>query len=119
MNTVLHTADLVESALGDLDDLAADYHTLVEEYVPTTEDMADYHAWSADVERRMWDERIEREDRMDAQERIRREAFNAARSAACMTRGIASALKAYGLDSIARRLVAASDDVMNLVTRYG
>ena len=81
----------------------------VEEYVPTTEDLADYHRWSAG---------IDREDRTAELEKIRREDFNNARSAACQIRGMAASLGAYGMTGIAERLIAASDDVLALVTKY-
>lgn len=57
-------------------------------------------------------------DRHEEMEKIRRADFNAARSAACQIQGIAAALRADGRESVARRLMAAADDVMGLVDRY-
>ena len=93
----------------------------IEPFEPSESDLADYHAWSAHIERGWLEERMARDeeaDRAQELESIRRADFNAARSAACRVRGIAACLGSYGYDSIARQLVAASDDVMNLVTRY-
>ena len=86
-----------------------------EEFIPTTEDLADYAQWSAEVELR-W--QVEREDRIDALERIRRSDFDNARSAACQIRGMASSLRVKGLSGMAERLLAASDDVLAVVQKY-
>jgi len=94
------------------------YAVETEDYVPTTEDLADYHAWSSEIDARWFEERLEREDRMAEMEKIRKSDFANARSAACVVRGIAGSLRCQGLDGAAERLLAASDDVMALVTRY-
>lgn len=81
-------------------------------YEPTPADWADYAEAQREHEAR------ELEDRRDTLERIRRDEFNAARSAACRVRGIAACLGAQGMDGIARQLLAASEDVLNLVMKY-
>ena len=57
-------------------------------------------------------------DRTEELETIRRADFDNARSAACQIRGMAASLRCQGLDGMAERLLAASEDVMALVTKY-
>jgi hypothetical protein len=85
------------------------------EFEPSEADLRDYAQWSAEVELR-W--QVEREDRIDALEKIRRADFDNARSAACQIRGMASSLRCQGLSGMAERLLAASEDMMAVVQKY-
>jgi hypothetical protein len=81
-------------------------------YEPTPRDWEDYCRHLAR------EESLEMMDREAEMERIRRADFDAARSAACVVRGIAAALGACGYDALPERLVRAAAEVEQLVTRY-